>query len=147
MLLDNFCHIKNRQSIDFFIPMLCGFPSRRFKDVLVNKLEFSYFTSYGFLFPLKTPHPHAFSFLHAQNFVYTFYNTRYHIFSRSSTKEMASPCVIHSSPTHRRRLKLKIHKRLASVWAELITYFQDFCDSEHVPDEPIDSASFGASLV
>ena len=33
-----------------------------------------------------------------KSFLYTFYNTGHHIFSRSSTKEMASPCVICSSP-------------------------------------------------
>ena len=31
--------------------MLCGFPSRHAKDVHINKLKFSCFTSYGFLFP------------------------------------------------------------------------------------------------
>ena len=41
-----------------------------------------------------------------------------------------------SSQIHRRCLKLKIDKALASVWAESTTCFQEFRDSEHIiPDQ------------
>ena len=36
---------------------------------------------------------------------------------------------------HRRRLKQKFHKAQARVWAESTTCFQEFCVSEHLPDQ------------
>ena len=86
VLLDNFWHIKNRQSSDFFVPMLCGFPSRHYK---VNFYVLPVTDSCLLPEPLIRTHSDSFT---PKTFVYTFYNTG------SSTKEMASPCVIRSSP-------------------------------------------------
>ena len=48
----------------------------------------------------------------------------------------------HQPKSSQIHLNLKVHKALGSIWAELITCSKEFCDSEHVPDEPIDSAVF-----
>ena len=124
--------------------MLCGFPSPHFKDVLVNKLEFSCFSSYGFS-PPRTPYPHAFLFLHPQNFC--LYILEHRIINERNGFAMRHPLITQHQPKSSQiHLNLKIHKALGSIWAELTTCSKEFCDSEHVPDEPIDSAVlFGQS--
>ena len=70
--------------------MLCGFPSRHFKVSCLLVTD-----SCFLLEPLIRTHSDSFT---PKTFLYTFYSTGHHIFSRSSTKDTASPCVIRSSP-------------------------------------------------
>ena len=134
-----------------YIPMLCAFLSRRLKMFLLISYNFLV-TSYGFFFPPRTPHPRAFWFLRLQMFCLYILNTGYHIFSRSSTKEMASPwrhpqydplitqlqlgrwpCLglrIISNPS----TTPKIENALVSFWPESTTSYREFCHPEHVPD-------------
>ena len=48
--------------------MLCAFPSRHFRDVLIDKLKFSCFISYGFLFP-----PEPLIRMHSDSFPFKFF--------------------------------------------------------------------------
>ena len=90
--------IKNRQSSDFLYQCYVGFRRVILKMFLL--------ISWNFLVLSVTDsclHPEPFIRTHSDSFtpktfVYTFYNTGYLIFFRSSKKEMASSCVIRSSP-------------------------------------------------
>ena len=132
--------------------MLCAFPSRHFKDVVqfVLPVTDSCFLSEPFI----RTHTNSFTF---ESFVYTF--TKQDTVDTTSfldhhQKKWLLNGIIHSialiprhqpggsvqnyesSQIHRRCLKPKIDKALASIWAESTTCFQEFRDSEHIiPDQ------------
>ena len=119
--------------------MLCAFPSRHFRNVVESVLPV---TDSCFLpEPLIRTHSDSFTFecsVYTQDTVNSFLDHQQNKWLRHGvihSSHNTNPVASLGLRIHRRRLKQKFHKAQARVWAESTTCFQEFCVSEHLPDQ------------